>query len=55
MKIVLLIERPDGSTYEQPVTVKQDDTVEDTLKKQQRMLGKDYWICDHYVEEDKSE
>lgn len=52
MKIVLLIERPEGTTYEQPVTVKDGDTIEDTLKKQQRMLGEDYWICDYYIDEE---
>ena len=52
-RVVAIIERPDGTTYTQQVTVEEHETIDDALNKLQRMLGRKYLVCDYYeVEED---
>lgn len=48
-KIMLIIERPDGTTYEQEVTVKDNETIEQALVRCERVLRSDYYICTYYV------
>ena len=46
--ITCIIERPDGTTYEQQVTLKENETPEDACKRLQRTLGRSYWVVDWY-------
>ena len=45
-KLIAIIERPDGSTYEQEIEFVEDEWT--SVKLAQKKLGKDYRICDTY-------
>ena len=52
--IMVVIERPDGTTYTQQVGIEGRETISDALNRLQRMLGEEYLICDFYkIEEQK--
>lgn len=46
--IAAIIERPNGTTYEQQVLVKPNETIDEALNKLKRVLGKSYYVCDYY-------
>lgn len=46
--IEMIVERPDGTTYTQQVIVPPGATIEETIEKQRRVLGKSYYICDYH-------
>lgn len=50
--IVCIVERPDGSLYEQTVTVKQNETYDRAVARFQKMLGKEYQVVDYYDDGD---
>lgn len=51
-RIIVTIERPDGTIYTQQVIVGERETIEDALNRLQRMLGRKYLVCDYYEVED---
>lgn len=48
-RLFVLIERPDGSTYEQEAEWREGESIKSAIGRCKRMLGKSYWICDWYV------
>lgn len=50
--IICTVERPDGSLYEQTVTVKQNETCDRAVARFQKMLGKEYQVVDYYDDGD---
>ena len=50
--IIVVIERPDGTTYTQQVGIEECETISDALNRLQRMLGDEYLICDFYKMEE---
>ena len=44
--ITIVVERPDGTTYQQQVKVK--NSIQDTLKETKKYLGKKYWVVDWF-------
>lgn len=47
-KLIAIIERPDGTTYEQEIEFVKD--VRTSVRQAQKMIGRDYLICDTYWE-----
>lgn len=45
MKLNVVIERRDGTSYTQLVIVKEGQTIKQALKECKDMLGKGYYIC----------
>ena len=45
MKLNVVIERQDGTSYTQLVEVKEGKTIKQALKECKDMLGKGYYIC----------
>ena len=47
-KMVVIVERKDGSTFEQEIEVQEGETYKSALGRYKKMLGKDYCISDWY-------
>ncbi len=48
MDLVIVVETPNGTTYQMVVPVV--GSVKETLEKEKKKLGKSYWICDWWIE-----
>ena len=48
-KLFVLIERPDGSTFEQEIEWREGESIKTALGRYARRIGKDYWICDWWL------
>ena len=46
MKLNVVIERQNGTTFTQEVIVKDGQTIKQALNEYKKMLGKGYYICD---------
>ena len=45
-KLIAIVERPDGTTYEQEIMFV--ESVSKSVRMAQKLLGRDYLICDTY-------
>ena len=48
-RLYCIVERPDGTTFEQEIDWREGESVKTALGRYKKMLGKSYWICDWYI------
>lgn len=48
MRLFVVVERPDGTTFKQEVAVHCDEGAEEAVARYRKMLGCGYLVCDWY-------
>lgn len=48
-RLFVLVERQDGSTYEQEIEWRDNESVATALTRFKKVLGRGYHICDWYI------
>lgn len=48
-RLFVLVEAPDGHTWEQEIEWRAGESVKTAIGRCKKMLGRGYWICDWYI------